>query len=111
MRLIDGDAFREELDKHWPFTKEEQSKHGIADMAKSEMLYVLGKMPTIEPERKKGRWAEFDSDEDKFDIIKCSCCKHTFTVDSYHWTDIGFVKDDFKFCPNCGADMREEGDE
>lgn len=64
--------------------------------------------PTIEPERKNGRWAEFDSDEDKSDIIKCPCCKHMFTVDSYHWTDIGFVKDDFNFCPNCGEDIRGE---
>ena len=63
-------------------------------------------LPSAQTGRKKGRWVEFDSDEDKFDIIKCSCCKHTFTVDSYHWTDIGFVKDDFNFCPNCGADMR-----
>lgn len=61
-----------------------------------------------QPERKTGEWIEFDSDEDKYDIIKCSCCKHIFTVDSYHWTDIGFVKDDFNFCPNCGADMRGE---
>ena len=57
--------------------------------------------------RKKGKWKEHDSDEDKYDVIKCPCCMHMFTVDSYHWTDIGFVKDDFKFCPNCGADMRE----
>lgn len=70
---------------------------------------TIGHMPTIE-ERKKGEWIEFDSDEDKYDIIKCPCCKHTFTVDSYHWTDIGFVKDDFKFCPNCGADMRGESE-
>ena len=51
---------------------------------------------------------KFDSDEDKYDIIKCSHCKHIFTVGSYHWSDIGFVKDDFNFCPNCGADMRGE---
>ncbi|MBQ1760581.1 MAG: hypothetical protein IIZ94_12980 [Prevotella sp.] len=51
MRLIDADAFRRELDNHWPFTKEEQSKHGIADLAKSEVLIVLNQMPTIE-ERK-----------------------------------------------------------
>ena len=57
--------------------------------------------------RKKGKWKEHDYDEDKYDVIKCPCCKHMFTVDSYHWTDIGFVKDDFKFCPNCGADMRD----
>lgn len=62
--------------------------------------------PTIE-EHKTGKWIEYDSDEDKYDIIQCPCCKNTFTVDSFHWTDIGFIKDDFKFCPNCGADMRQ----
>lgn len=41
MILIDVDAFRRELDNHWPFTKDEQSKHGIADMAKSTLLAVL----------------------------------------------------------------------
>lgn len=50
MRLIDADAFRREIDNHWPFTKEEQSKHGIADMAKSTLLYVLNQMPTAQPE-------------------------------------------------------------
>ena len=61
--------------------------------------------------RKKGKWKEHDYDEDKYDVIKCPCCMHMFTVDSFHWTDIGFVKDDFKFCPNCGADMREGEEE
>ena len=71
---------------------------------------ALNSLPSAQ-ERKKGKWIEFDSDEDKYDIIKCSHCKHIFTVDSYHWSDIGFVKDDFNFCPNCGADMRGEEDE
>lgn len=65
-------------------------------------------IPSVTPKRKTGKWIEYDSDEDKYDVIKCPCCKHTFTVDAYHWTDIGFVKDDFKFCPNCGADMRQK---
>ena len=47
MRLIDADAFRKELDNHYPFTKEEQSRHGMADIAKSTVLYVLEKQPTI----------------------------------------------------------------
>lgn len=62
-------------------------------------------LPSVTPQQKTGRWIELDSDEDKYDVIKCPCCKHTFTVDSYHWTDIGFVKDDFKYCPNCGKRM------
>ena len=45
--LIDGNAFREELDNHYPFTKEEQSRHGMADIAKGELLYVLNKMPIV----------------------------------------------------------------
>ena len=65
---------------------------------------VIMELPSVTPNRKTWKWIEYDSDEDKYDVIKCPCCKHTFTVDAYHWTDIGFVKDDFKFCPNCGAD-------
>ena len=62
--------------------------------------------PSAQPERKTGKWIVFDSDDDKYDKIKCDCCKKGFTVDAYHWTDIGFTKDDLNFCPNCGADMR-----
>ena len=68
---------------------------------------VTAKLPSVTPKQKTGKWIEYDSDEDKYDVIKCPCCKHTFTVDAYHWADIGFVKDDFKFCPNCGTDMRQ----
>ena len=105
MRLIDADALIDNLTKAIP--------HFIDDAVTIAYTEGLGRAkceiddaPTIEPERKTGKWIEFESDENKYDIIKCSCCKHTFTVDSYHWTDIGFVKDDFNFCPNCGADMR-----
>lgn len=59
MRLIDADAFRRELDNHWPFTKEEQSKHGIADMAKSTLLVVLNNMPTI----------------DAVEVVRCKDCR------------------------------------
>ena len=67
------------------------------------LIDELRRLPSVTPKRKTGKWIEYDSDEDKYDVIKCPCCKHTFTVDAYHWTDIGFVKDDFKFCPNCGS--------
>lgn len=72
---------------------------------------IVNRLPSVEPKHKTWKWIEYDSDEDKYDVIKCPCCKHTFTVDAYHWTDIGFVKDDFKFCPNCGSkngDARNE---
>ena len=40
--------------------------------------------------------------------IMCSNCKKNFTIDAYHYCDIGFTKDDLHYCPNCGAKMDEE---
>ena len=103
MRLIEADALIEKLEA-W---KKEAERIGanINYIFASAIIAQVNEQPTIE-ERKTGKWIEYDSDEDKYDIIKCSCCNHTFTVDSFHWTDIGFTKNDFNFCPNCGADMR-----
>ena len=97
MRRIDADAFRRELDKHWPFTKEEQSKHGIADMAKSVVLWILADMPTIEPERKTGRWLPDNRPGGGFWV--CSCCgfpSEAFAADKL-----------YKYCPVCGCRMDE----
>ncbi len=130
MILIDVSVLKEWVE-NW-FTKN-RLYHPYAknnNIPITELYDILEQMPTIEDlsafcdklwrgayergkeegkaERKTGKWIELDCDEDKYDVIKCPCCKHTFTVDSYHWTDIGFVKDDFKFCPNCGAEMSEE---
>ena len=115
MILIDGDALKESLKqsrdacKKWFDNCDSDMKPRVeqALITFMECIIRVNDAPTVE-ERKKGKWIEYDSDEDKYDIIKCPCCKNTFTVDSYHWTDIGFIKDDFKFCPNCGADMRGE---
>lgn len=99
MRLIDADAFRRELDNHWPFTKEEQSKHGIADLAKGTVLTVLGQMPTIE-ERTTGFWYALEKGDKGYSAsdFKCSVCgepNHTWLPKP-------------NFCPNCGAVMRGE---
>lgn len=93
MRLIDADAFRKRLDEHYPFTKDEQSKHGMADIAKSAVLFVLEKMPTIEPERKRGKWTKENA---------CEFCG----FQPWFERDIHTLS----FCPNCGADMRGEKD-
>ena len=74
----------------------------------SEVIDRLQNVPSATPlEPKKGHWINYDCDEDKYDKIKCSECGHIFIVDSYHWCDIGFTKDDLKYCPNCGAKMVE----
>ena len=74
-----------------------------------ELQDDIRRLPSIELQ--EGEWIELDCDEDKYDEIKCSCCKKTFVVDAYHLTDIGFVKDDFRFCPNCGNKKIEEGED
>lgn len=94
MRLIDADALKEDL-------KLPGESGRMGELLGMVIDAVIEDAPTIE-ERKTGAWILLDSDTDRYDEIKCPCCKHTFTVDAYHWTDIGFTKDDLKFCPNCG---------
>lgn len=62
---------------------------------KKTIEQIIDEQPTIEPERKKGKWIETD----KHDIYyqpgyKCSVCGVLTTCHG-------------DYCPNCGADMRE----
>ena len=56
-------------------------------------------LPSAQPERKKGKWMEDDTHSNWCDwtIYSCSECGCQF-------------KDLFprRFCPNCGADMRQQ---
>ena len=47
MRLIDAERFRRELDMYYPFTKAEQCKHNMADIAKGVVLDILMKQPVF----------------------------------------------------------------
>lgn len=69
---------------------------------------VINALPSVQPEYKMGHWIIFEGASDQYDDIKCSECNTAFTVDTKHFCDIGFTVRDFKFCPNCGADMRGE---
>jgi NAD-dependent SIR2 family protein deacetylase len=57
----------------------------------------LKNLPSAQPERKKGYWYD----------CQCSECGWSFEVES------GFIgnPERFRFCPNCGADMRGEQNE
>ena len=66
-----------------------------------EIEEYVRSMPTIEPERKKGKWIEQDDSWDGV-YYECSACGEPWTtIDGTHW-DNGM-----KFCPNCGAEMTE----
>lgn len=67
-----------------------------------EIKRELGKLPAVEPERKKGQWLTSD---DMYETGVCSVCKY----DSQE--PISYTITMFKYCPNCGADLRDEQDE
>jgi hypothetical protein len=69
------------------------------------ILCWINDMPTIEPEVRHGRWIKSDALDYKdpnggIHIHgMCSCCRLIY--------DFRDMTSRFKFCPDCGADMRE----
>jgi hypothetical protein len=93
MRLIDAD----ELKTAFPCGEEVRTESVRA---------TIDHAPTV-PQRMRGRWIEYpevlaiaDALDDTY--IGCSCCKNVFNV---------FDNDTerFLFCPNCGAQMENGG--
>ncbi len=68
-----------------------------------KLAYERGKAETV----KRGHWIEteeyhgFDN-EVRNKALSCSVCRVAFRISDYAQIE------DFKFCPNCGADMRGE---
>ena len=60
----------------------------------------LEQLPSAQPERKKGQWMK----EDRGHVEYCAVCDQCGF--DWIWSD----REYFKFCPNCGADMRGEQD-
>ena len=83
-RLIDADLLELDADyddgEFWAYSKTQ-----------------IDSMPTIEPERKVGKWKKLSND-----TFHCRECGKTFIVIQ--------GQDHMNFCPNCEADMRG-GDE
>ena len=60
---------------------------------------VIEALPSAQPER-KGKWL-FVEYPDGYYHTECSECGQWFDEDVY-------LKDKWRYCPNCGADMRGE---
>ena len=97
MRLIDADALIEFIENRYVITWKDDYEGGIKD-ACTDILEKISKMPTIEPERKRGKWLEMAGD------LQCSECGAT-----YH--DLYPDYSDTKFCPNCGSYNGGENDQ
>ena len=90
MRAIDADACESYFWEH------------LDDNGMAAAMNAINDMPTIEPQRKKGKWIE---QEDSWDGVyyECSACGEPWTtIDGTPW-DNGM-----NFCPHCGAEMLTE---
>ena len=88
MRAIDGDALMEFVENRYDITWESDDYEGGIKDACVDILEQINKMPTIEPERKKGKWHHYES------MYTCSECGAS-------------LEDISPWCPMCGADMRQ----
>ena len=87
MRLIDADALQREY----------------MQFHDGKRIVLVDVAPTIEPERKKGKWIE--GRDERF--VKCSECGLESTKNDLMGIAL-FGEKEPHFCPNCGADMRGE---
>lgn len=110
MRLIDADALKDGY-MHMGYDPnehpEESYMEGWCKGFNAAVDHCIGHViyaPTIEPERKKGKW-NFIGDQ-MFECTECGVC---YTQNQFHQMMVRITDPEFpKFCPNCGADMREE---
>ena len=104
MRAIDVDALIEFIENRYEITWKNDYEGGIKD-ACTDILEKISKMPTIEPERKKGKWIKRDVPR-QIHGISCSAPNWQCSVCKKWWFHNGEGLKWYKFCPECGADMR-----
>lgn len=73
---------------------------------------ALKELPSVQPERKRGKWIAVTEDGDVYKRI-CSCCGREafFQNDDPDELYDGGRYELSDFCPHCGADMREDDHE
>ena len=69
----------------------------------------LKRLPSAQPERKKGTWIEMGTNTDGTHNIKCSKCGEGYKTRGHAQSFATKAK--YKFCPNCGEDMRGDQNE
>ena len=96
MRLIDADAAIDTLKELTANGTNKGMVFGEDAVHRIEML------PTVQPERKTGRWIYGESEVGN-DGYYCSECGN-FVPWIYEESAMNFIRE-YKFCPNCGAKM------
>lgn len=90
MRLIDADFLKEDLTRFYD--------------GEVTARQLIDKQPTVETEQKKGKWVAVGEC-----YVKCSECGLETTKNELRGIAL-FGENEPYFCPNCGADMREENE-
>ena len=67
-----------------------------------DMLAMIHRLPSAQPERKKGKWVKIGHWGRSY---KCNQCGNYLDFDG-----VNAGRGSTNFCPNCGADMRGEQD-
>jgi len=81
---------------------DERIEHGYA-AAHRHLVDIIEQLPSVQPERKTGRWIPDNTDYYRTKFI-CSACGESEEVPT-----MGFgYAPMWGYCPNCGADMRGE---
>ena len=70
----------------------------------ADAMNAIRWLPPAQTERKKGHWVEIG--DEPYDEWECDMCG--FVIDGSGCIDPEEYRDVYKFCPNCGADMRKE---
>ena len=80
-----------------------QNRHMMLSKEKVLLINDLEKLPSAQPERARGTWMPDTMCyyEERF---ICSECKGNYKVDTCMGNPM------WNFCPNCGADMRQKGE-
>ena len=74
------------------------------DISYKAFVNLIKRQPTIEPERRLGRWVAVGEC-----YVKCSECGLETTKNELRGIAL-FGENEPYFCPNCGADMRKENE-
>lgn len=99
MRLIDADALKSHLDRLECNGGSANDREIVDKMLHKVFLQIIDDEPTIDAQPvKRGRWY--------YDNAKDQC----FCTECGNYTYIGKFENEIlsNYCPDCGADMREE---
>lgn len=96
-RYIDIEPIIDFIENRYEITWTADDYEGGIKDACTDILKVIEKQPTADVrENIKGKWIRIK------DTVQCSQCKAK-------WIDHTYLIETFRFCPNCGADMRKTG--